>query len=280
MAYVSYLTRDEAAEAVRPVFDQMQHALGVVPNVFRAMAHSPEILQGFLALNSALGRTRLDGNLRELAYMKASQLNGCDYCMHHHVALGRKAGVTEAQIRDLEQFETSPAFDDLQRDVLRYAEFVTRHINPDESLMARLKATLSDREVVELAMTVGLANLTNRVTETLKMELPRSSMRRRGAGLGAPLGPRTEGGGGPGREAKDDAGELPALGRGGRHRLQPEVEPRPDHELRRGRRGGDPPIPAQEGGGGPRRGVRRGSCAGSTPFTTGSGSRISRSRWR
>lgn len=172
MAYVSYLTRDEAAEAVRPVFDQMEKSLGVVPNVFRAMAHSPEILKGFLALNSALGKTSLRGVLRELAYMKTSQLNGCDYCMHHHVALGKKAGVSEEQVRDLENFEDSPAFDELQRDVLRYAEAVTRHINADEALMARLRGALSDREVVELAMTVGLANLTNRVTETLKMELP------------------------------------------------------------------------------------------------------------
>ena len=172
MAYVSYLTREEAAEAVRPVFDQLQQAVGVVPNFFRALAHSPEILKGFLALNAALGKTRLDGTLHELAYLKVSKLNGCEYCLHHHVALGKRAGVTDAQIRDLDAFETSLAFDDLQRDVLRYAEAVTRHIHADDALMTRLRAALSDREVVELAMTVGMANLTNRVTETLKMELP------------------------------------------------------------------------------------------------------------
>ncbi len=172
MAYVSYLAKDEAAESVRPVFDQLQKTLGTVPNVFRALAHSPEVFTGFLALNDALGNTQLDGVLRELAYMKTSQLNGCDYCMTHHRVLGKKAGIRDDQVRDLGHFEDSPAFDDLQRDVLRYAEAVTRHIHAEPALMDRLRKSLSDREVIELAMTVGLANLTNRVTETLKMELP------------------------------------------------------------------------------------------------------------
>ena len=55
---------------------------------------------------------------------------------------------------------------------MSYAEQVTRHINVDDTLFARLKKTLGDREIVELAMTVGIANFTNRVTETLRMELP------------------------------------------------------------------------------------------------------------
>jgi alkylhydroperoxidase family enzyme len=56
--------------------------------------------------------------------------------------------------------------------VIRYAEQAIRHIHVDDSLFARLKKTLGDRELVELAMTVGIANFTNRVTETLRMELP------------------------------------------------------------------------------------------------------------
>ena len=55
---------------------------------------------------------------------------------------------------------------------MRYAEEVTRHINVSDELLARLKKKFSDREIVELAMTVGIANFTNRVTETLRMELP------------------------------------------------------------------------------------------------------------
>jgi alkylhydroperoxidase family enzyme len=55
---------------------------------------------------------------------------------------------------------------------LLFAEEVTRHINVDDALVDRIKQKLGDRELVELAMTVGIANLTNRVTETLRLELP------------------------------------------------------------------------------------------------------------
>lgn len=55
---------------------------------------------------------------------------------------------------------------------MRYAEQVTRHINVDDAVFAALKPALNDRQIVELAMTVGIANFTNRVTETLRLELP------------------------------------------------------------------------------------------------------------
>src|SRR3954454_13733845 len=102
MALVSYVEKDEAAEPLRPIFEGMEKKLGAVPNVFRAMAHSPELLQAFLGLNSALAKTTLDGKLRELAYMKASQLNGCDYCLDHHRVFGRKAGLSDRQIAEID----------------------------------------------------------------------------------------------------------------------------------------------------------------------------------
>jgi uncharacterized peroxidase-related enzyme len=172
MAVVSYVANDQAAEKIRTLFEGIEHKGNPVPNVLRAMAHSPALLEGFLALNAALPKTTLDGKLRELAYIKTSELNGCDYCLHHHRTTGKKVGLSERQLHETAQFETCDAYDDLQRDVLRYAEEVTRHINVSAALLDRLRAALSDREIVELAMTVGIANFTNRVTETLKMELP------------------------------------------------------------------------------------------------------------
>lgn len=172
MANVSYVTNDAAAEKIRPLFENLEKKLGAVPNVFRAMGHSPELLEAFMTLNGALGKTKLDAKLRELAYIKTSELNGCGYCKHYHDKGGQKAGLSERQIHETADSETSDVYDDLQRDVMRYAEEVTRHINVSDALLDRLRQKLSDREIVELAMTVGIANFTNRVTETLKLELP------------------------------------------------------------------------------------------------------------
>ena len=172
MALVQIVSNDEAAEKVRGIFENLEKKMGSVPSVFRAMAQSPEMLEAFLGLNSTLSRTKLDAKLRELAYIKTSELNGCDYCLHYHRLSGKKAGLDDRQLNETAQSETSDAYDDLQRDVLRYAEEVTRHINVGDALAERLRQTLSDREIVELSMTVGIANFTNRVTETLRLELP------------------------------------------------------------------------------------------------------------
>ncbi len=172
MAVVTYVTNQEASDKVKTVFEGMEKKIGAVPNVFRVMAHNPDMLEAFLALNATLPKTKLDGKLRELAYIKTSELNCCEYCLHHHRGLGKKAGLNDRQVAETADFEESDAYDELQRDVMRYAEQATRHIHVDDSLFARLKKSLGDRELVELAMTVGIANFTNRVTETLRMELP------------------------------------------------------------------------------------------------------------
>ena len=172
MAHVSYLSRDEAAESIRPVFDSIEKAVGTVPNFHRALAHSPEVFRGLLSFYGALMKSELDAKLRELAYLRVSHLNGCAYCLHHHRDGARKAGLTDAQIEGIADPDKSEAYDPLQRDVLLYAEQVTRHIHADVPLIEGLRKELRDRGLVELAVTVGMANLTNRVTETLAMELP------------------------------------------------------------------------------------------------------------
>lgn len=172
MAVVSYVSHQEAADQIKPIFTGMEKKLGAVPNVFRVMAHNPEMLEAFLGLNATLPKTKLSGKLRELAYIKTSELNDCDYCLHHHRALGKKAGLSERQVTETAQADKSDSYDELERDVMQYAEEVTRNINVSDELLIRLKKKLSDREIVELAMTVGIANFTNRVTETLRMELP------------------------------------------------------------------------------------------------------------
>jgi uncharacterized peroxidase-related enzyme len=172
MSHVSYLERDQAAESVRPVYDDVAKKLGAMINMFKAMAHSPELFQGFLALNSALGKTKLDPKLRELAYLKASQANGCDYCMHYHTKSARKVGLNEGQVDSVGRDEPGGDYDELQWDVIRYAEQVTRRVKADDELVARLKQRLSDREIVELTVAVALANFTNRFNEALAIELP------------------------------------------------------------------------------------------------------------
>ena len=76
------------------------------------------------------------------------------------------------QIQDLEQYEQSTAYGDLERAVLRFAEQWTRQGRVAGDVLEQLKQGLSPAQLVTLAATVGLANWTNRFNESFGVQLP------------------------------------------------------------------------------------------------------------
>jgi uncharacterized peroxidase-related enzyme len=171
MPHIQPLTDEQAGPQTRPIFEKIKGLFKMVPNIFRTMGHAPNVLQATLAFNQAV-QGDLDPKLRELAYVKTSLLNHCKYCQHYHTGAARKAGVTEEQIRDLEGYEHSSAFSDLEKQVLRFAEQWTRQGKASEEVTAALAQSLSPAQLVVLAATVGLANWTNRYNETFGVQLP------------------------------------------------------------------------------------------------------------
>lgn len=80
-------------------------------------------------------------------------------------------GLTKAQLEGLANHADNPAeYDELERLVIRYAEQLTTEVTTDEALDADLRKHLSDRELVELAVTVATANATTRICNALKIE--------------------------------------------------------------------------------------------------------------
>jgi alkylhydroperoxidase family enzyme len=78
-ARLPYVERDQAPPEVQAVYDKAQKAMGRVSNFFKIMAHHSKSLPGFLEWYPRLREGALDIKLRQLAYVKASQLNGCNY---------------------------------------------------------------------------------------------------------------------------------------------------------------------------------------------------------
>ena len=68
----------QASEAARKIFQGIQAKFRMVPNIFRTMGHAPAVLGATLNLDQAIS-SDLEPKLRELAYLKTSQLNGCNY---------------------------------------------------------------------------------------------------------------------------------------------------------------------------------------------------------
>jgi uncharacterized peroxidase-related enzyme len=171
MPALAPLANDQASDAAKPLFQAVQSAFGMVPNIFRTMGHAPAVLKATLDLNQAI-HSDLDPKLRELAYLKASQINHCNYCLHYHNGLGRKAGLTDVQIKGLEHFEQNSAYSELEKDVVLFAEQWTRQGKADGAVLQRLNRSLSPAQIVTLAATVALANWTNRFNETFGIQLP------------------------------------------------------------------------------------------------------------
>jgi alkylhydroperoxidase family enzyme len=76
MALVPLLDDQDLADEHR---QKAQRYIGRVLNFHRVVGHSPEALEGFLGLSNALRKMRLDRRLRELAYLRAAQVNHCQY---------------------------------------------------------------------------------------------------------------------------------------------------------------------------------------------------------
>jgi hypothetical protein len=93
--------------------------------------------------------------------------------MHYHLALGRRAGLSDRQVHDLDGFEASEAYSVLEKDVLRFTEQWTNRGRVDGDVLVRLSVALPAGHLVLLAATVGQANFTSRFNVVFGVEKPR-----------------------------------------------------------------------------------------------------------
>ena len=145
MALVSYISNQEAAEKIKPVFEGMEKKIGVGAQRLPGDGPQPGDARSLPGAQRHAAQDPARRQAPRAGLHQDLRAQRCDYCLHHHRALGKKAGLNDRQVAETAEFETSDAYDDLQRDVMRYAEQVTRHINVDDALFARLKKTLNDR---------------------------------------------------------------------------------------------------------------------------------------
>ena len=80
MPVVTPLSQEQASEDATPLFDDLTKRFGRMPNIFATMAHRPNALRHFLALYGAImTEGTVEPKLKELAYLKTSMVNGCEY---------------------------------------------------------------------------------------------------------------------------------------------------------------------------------------------------------
>ena len=172
MPRISRLKRNEVTEPVGVIYDRYVQQRGSVPNMFRTIAHRPEILETMIAHFEAILTTgTLSTKLKELVIVRTSQLNACEYCLASHSLIAKKLGWNEDQVTDLANFENRSDFTPAEKAALRLAEAVTLHSNAiSDAQFTELRSFYDEGEIVELLAAIGLFNYFNRFNNALQME--------------------------------------------------------------------------------------------------------------
>ena len=127
---------------------------------------SPGAMQALLSLQEFVNESGLDASLLELVKMRASQLNGCAYCLDMHSKDAREAGETEQRLYLLDAWrEAAHLYSQRERAALAWTEAVT-HISdghaPDE-VYEKVRAQFSEQELATLTLAISAINTWNRM---------------------------------------------------------------------------------------------------------------------
>ena len=172
MSRISRLDRTDVTPDIASLFDKAIAQRGNVPNMFRVMAHRPEIFSTMQAHFAAVLNTgTVPTRLKELIIVRTSQLNETPYCLASHTILARNLGWTDDQLAHLADWPHRDDFTSAEKAALQLAETVTRdaHALSDEQF-TELRGFYSEGEIVELLCAIGLFNYFNRFNNALHME--------------------------------------------------------------------------------------------------------------
>jgi uncharacterized peroxidase-related enzyme len=172
MSRISRLDRSQVTPETAVLFDKAFAQRGNVPNMFRVMAHRPEIFATMQAHFAAVLNTgTLSTKLKELIIVRTSQVNSTPYCLASHTILAKGLGWTGDQLTHLADWSRRDDFTPAEKAALRLAETVTRDANAiGDEQFDELRGFYSEGEIVELLCAVGLFNYFNRFNNALKME--------------------------------------------------------------------------------------------------------------
>jgi uncharacterized peroxidase-related enzyme len=172
MSRISRLERREVTPEMATLYDKIFALRGNVPNMFRVMAHRPEIFSTMQAhFGAVLSTGTVPIKLKELIIVRTSQVNVTPYCLASHTILAKNLGWSDEQLSHLADWPQRDDFTPAEKAALRLAETVTRDANGlSDEQFAELRGFYSEGEIVELLCAIGLFNYFNRFNNALRME--------------------------------------------------------------------------------------------------------------
>jgi AhpD family alkylhydroperoxidase len=133
---------------------------------------SPAAYHAMLSLEKYISQSSIEPGLAHLLKLRASQLNGCAYCLDMHWKDARALGETEQRLYGLDAWREAPYYTDRERAALEWTEALTRvtdgHV--DDQVYERARKAFSEKELVELAMIAVAINGWNRLAIAFRSE--------------------------------------------------------------------------------------------------------------
>ena len=150
---------------------RLEQLWGAPPNLYKALANHPGLVAAWTEFSKTLRHdTRTPRALRELVILRGAQLMRSEYEWAQHLAMARKAGVSEAQIRDLGAWQTSSEFDAREKAALALGEAVTQG-RVSDAVYAEAMRHFDHHDYVELAIVASFYAMVGRMLDAMGVQL-------------------------------------------------------------------------------------------------------------
>jgi len=128
-------------------------------------AAAPETMKAVAAIEPVIAASGLEPSLIELVKTRASQINGCAYCIHMHTKDARAHGETEERLYLLNAWRESPLYTERERAALAWTEALTliSETHAPDDVYAEMRKHFSESEAVNLTALIGAINTWNRI---------------------------------------------------------------------------------------------------------------------
>ena len=152
-------TREKVSGDNQVIFDDLEKAVGFVPNMYAFFAHSPTALIDYLSLQNR--KNSLSNKEKEVINLIVSQINGCNYCKSAHTVIAKMLGFTEEQILEIRRANIS--FDTKLNALVALAkEIVVKKGEASEEAKTKFfKEGYSTENLIDIVMTIGDKIMTN-----------------------------------------------------------------------------------------------------------------------
>ncbi len=159
--------KEEVSGNNQAIFENLEKALGFVPNLFATYAYSENALTNYLALSNA--KTSLNAKQKEVVNLAVSQVNNCLYCLSAHTAIAKMSGFSEDQILELRQGRAT--FDNKLDALARLAKNITenRGTTDKEVLDNFFAAGWTKENLIDTIVLVGDKTISNYINNTTEI---------------------------------------------------------------------------------------------------------------